>query len=141
MSDTESREQHSRHSTPPAEPHARRPPARPEREQVDPGVSSRLADLQRCIDMMHKTNAELETRVVDLECSVSRIGSAFGQMAGLHSFVTGGVSRGRGVGYAERGSGGQRDFYNRQDPPRGEHAPPSFGNGGPFNGRGRGGRK
>jgi hypothetical protein len=143
MSDTEPREQRSR--TPISDPPAHRPFARSERESSEPLVSAReqarLADLQRCIDSMRKVAGDLEARVVDLECSVGRIGSAFGQMAGLHDMVIGGVSRGRnGGGYVERPPGARRDFYNRQDPPRGEHVPPPFGNGGNFNGRGRGRR-
>ena len=92
---------------------------------------------------MRKGLGDLDARVADLECAVGRIGSAFGQMSGLHDTVAGGASRGRGIagGYhAERVGGGnnRRDFYNRQDPPRGgEHAPPPFGNGGSFGGRGR----
>ena len=151
MSDTETREPQraSRHATPPDEPaHGPRGPARSEPRETAEPVSAReqarLADLQRCIDQMRKVAGDLETRVVDLECSVGRIGSAFGQMAGLHEVVTGGASRGpgRGGGYVDRGGGGggRRDFYNRQDPPRGEHAQSPFSNGGPFNGRGRGRR-
>ena len=136
MSDTEPRDQRP---TPPSEP---RVPVR----QESPGIpvsdreQARLADLQRCIDSMRKVAGDLEARVVDLECSMGRIGAAFGQMAGLHEMVTGGSSRGRGGGYhTDRGNGGRRDFYNRQDPPqnRGEHVQPPFGNGGGFGGRGR----
>ena len=139
MSDTESRDQRS---TPPSEP---RPPAR--QEAYDSPVSAReqarLADLQRCIESMKKVAGVLEARVTDLECSVGRIGSAFGQMAGLHDIVVGGSSRGRGGGYQtdRGGGGGRRDFYNRHDPPHNhresEHAPPPFGGGGGFGGRGR----
>ncbi len=139
MSDTENSDPRP---TAPSEP---RVPARHEREK-SPGTGpsareqARLADLQRCIDSMRKVAGDLEARVVDLECSMGRIGAAFGQMSGLHEMVTGGSSRGRGGGYhTDRGNGGRRDFYNRQDPPqnRGEHVPPPFGNGGGFGGRGR----
>lgn len=135
MSDTESRDQHP---TPPGEPRvvvAVR--------QGSPGIpvsareQARLADLQRCIDSMRKVAGDLEARVVDLECSVGRIKSAFGHMSGLHDVVIGGASRGRGGGYqTDRGNEGRRDFYNRQDPPR-ERVSPPFGNGGGFGGRGR----
>ena len=140
MSDVESREQHS---TPRDESTPRRAIARSERESSEStaGASreqARLADIQRCIDQMRRTAGELEARVVDLECSVGRIGSAFGQMAGLHDVVMGGASRSRNGGFAERG--GRRDFSSRPDPPRGGHGPPSFGNGGDFGGRGRGRR-
>ena len=150
MSDTENREQQraSRHATPSDESgHGPRCPVRSEpREPAEPVSAreqARLADLQRCIDSMRKVAGDLDARVVDLECSIGRIRSAFGQMSGLHDVVMGGASRGRGGGYVDRGGGGgRRDFYNRQDPPRGEHAQPPFSNGGPFNGRGRGrGRK
>ena len=144
MSDTEPREQRPRHSTPPLEAPVNNRAFT--RESSEPLMSSReqarLADLQRCIDSMRKVAGDLEARVVDLECSVGRIGSAFGQMAGLHETVMGGASRSRGCGgynNADRGRGGGRDHYNRADPPRncGEHAPPPFGNGGHFAGRGR----
>ena len=145
MSDTETREQRPRHSTPPLETVINRTFTR---ESSEPLVSSReqarLADLQRCIDSMRKTVGDLDARVVDLECSVGRIGSAFGQMAGLHETVLGGASRSRGGGYnADRGRGGGRDHYNRADPPRhgGDHISPPFGNGGHFAGRGRGRRQ
>jgi hypothetical protein len=146
MSDTETREQRPRHSTPPGEPVCHRPFVR---ESSEPLAASReqarLADLQRCIDSMRKTVGDLDARVVDLECSVSRIGAAFGQMAGLHEMVQGGASRNRGGGgynNADRGRGG-RDHYNRAEPPRngGEHVSPPFGNGGHFAGRGRGRRQ
>jgi hypothetical protein len=153
MSDTESREQQraSRHATPPDEPgngprcaHAARSEPRSPAEPVSAREQARLADLQRCIDSMRKVAGDLDARVADLECSVGRIGSAFGQMAGLHDVVMGGASRGRSGGYVDRGGGGvgRRDFYNRQDPPRGDHrdAQPPFSNGGAFNGRGRGRR-
>jgi hypothetical protein len=146
MSDTEPREQRARHSTPPGEPAVHRPFVR---ESSEPLASSReqtrLADLQRCIDAMRKVASDLDARVSDLECSVGRIGAAFGQMAGLHEMVQGGTSRSRyggGFNNADRGRGG-RDHYNRADPPRngGDHVPPPFGNGGYFAGRGRGRRQ
>jgi len=132
MSDIEHREQRAGHSTPPTE-------AGAGREQL------RLADMQRCIESMRKIAGDLEARVADLECSVGRIGAAFGQMAGLHEVVSGGASRSRGGGgysNADRGRGG-RDHYNRADPTRigGDYAPPPFGNGGHFAGRGRGRRQ
>lgn len=154
MSDTEAREQCPRHTTPPSgESAVHRVFVRSERESSESTLSlrdqARMVDLQRCIDSMRKANSDLEARVVDLECSVGRIGSAFGQMAGLHDVVAGGASRGRGGNYVDRGSGGngRRDFYNRSDPPRGGGEqgvhPPPFGNGqgGNFGGgRGRGRR-
>jgi hypothetical protein len=137
MSDAESREQNS---TPRDESTPRRVIARSEREPSEPALreQARLADMQRCIDTMRRTTGDLEARLVDLECSVGRIGSAFEQMAALHSVVMGGASRGRGGGYVERG--GRRDFSSRPEPPRNGHGPPSFGGGGDFGGRGRGRR-
>ena len=145
MSDTEARDQRP---TAPSEP---RVPVR--QEQAHPGQrggshdtarrdseQARLADLQRCIDSMRRVAGDLEARVADLECSMGRVGSAFGQMAGLHEMVVAGASRGRGAGYhTDRGGGGRRDFYNRQDPPhhRGDHAPPPFAERGEGGGRGR----
>jgi hypothetical protein len=147
MSDTEPREQCPRHTTPPSiESTNHRCLSRQDRDASESlREQARIVDLQRCIDSMRKANSDLEARVVDLECSVGRIGSAFGQLSGLHDVVTGGASRGRGGNFSDRGSGGngRRDFYNRSDPPRGggEHGvhQPPFGNcpGGNFGG-GRG---
>ena len=140
MSDTES---HDQRPTPPCEPRA---PVR----QESPGIpvssreQARLADLQRCIDSMRKVAGDMDARLADLECSVGRIHAAFGQMSGLHEMVTGRATRGGGGqgGYhTDRGNGGRRDLYNRQDggPQQGgrEHVSPPFGNGGGFGGRGR----
>ena len=138
MSDAESREQPRGETTP------RHIIARSEREHSEPAAGAsreqaRIADMQRCIDSMRRTAGDLEARVADLECSVGRIGSAFGQMAGLHDVVNGGASRpSRNGGFSERG--GRRDFSSRSEPFRGGHGPPSFGNGGDFGGRGRGRR-
>ena len=104
---------------------------RPERESSEPVVSAQYVEMQRCIESMRKVAGDLDARVADLESSVGRIGSAFGQMAGLHGLVVGGASR-------VRPGGAQRDVYNRQDPPRGDHVPSAFGYGGDFHGRGRG---
>ncbi len=98
------------------------------------GVHTRLADIQRSIDSMRRTAGALEARIVDLECSVGRIHSAFGQMADLHGLVVGASSR-SAAGHAERGGRGGmgarrgRDDYNRAGPRNGEHTPPGqFGN-------------